>query len=42
MLRKESLKARLDHVHRVKMKGYKRADEEPNQGIKAKGTILKG
>ena len=33
MLRKESLKTRLDHVYRFKMKEYKRAGEEPNQGI---------
>ena len=33
MLRKETLKTRLDHVYRVKMKGNKIAGEEPNQSI---------
>ena len=34
-LRKESQKARLDHLHQVKGKGYKRAAEELKQRVKA-------
>ena len=33
---KESHKTRLDHMYRVKRKGYKGAVEELNQRIKAK------
>ena len=41
MLRKESQKTRLDHLYRVKRKGYKRAAEEPKQRTKAKAATLK-
>ena len=41
MLRKESQKARLDHLYRVRRKGYKRAAEELKQRIKAKVATLK-
>ena len=41
MLRKESQKTRLDHLYRVKRKGYKRAAEELKQRIKAKAATLK-
>ena len=41
MLRKESQKARLDHLYQVKRKGYKRAAEELKQRIKAKAATLK-
>ena len=41
MLRKESQKTRLDHLYRVKEKGYKRAAEELKQRIKAKAVALK-
>ena len=41
MLRKESQKTRLDHLYRVKRKGYKRAAEKLKQRIKAKAATLK-
>ena len=41
MLRKESQRTRLDHLYRVKRKGYKRAIEELKQRIKAKVATLK-
>ena len=41
MLRKESQKIRLDHLYRIKRKGYKRAAEELKQRIKAKAATLK-
>ena len=41
MLRKESRKTKLDHLHRVKKKAYKRAAEELKQQIKAKAATLK-
>ena len=41
MLRKESEKTKLDHLYRVKRKGYKRAAEELKQWIKAKAATLK-
>ena len=41
MLRKQSQKTRLDHLYRVKRKGYKRAAEELKQRIKAKAATLK-
>ena len=41
MLRKESQSTRLDHLYRVKRKGYKRAAEEPKQRTKAKAATLK-
>ena len=41
MLRKESQKTRLDHLYRVKEKGYKRAAEELKERIKAKAGSLK-
>ena len=41
MLRKESQKTRLDHLYRVKRKGYKRAAAELKQRIKAKVATLK-
>ena len=41
MLRKESQKTRLDHLYRIKRKGYKRAAEELKQRIKAKAATLK-
>ena len=41
MLRKESQSTRLDHLYRVKRKGYKRAAEELKQRIKAKAVALK-
>ena len=41
MLRKESQSTRLDHLYRVKRKGYKRAAEELKQRIKAKAATLK-
>ena len=40
MLRKESQSTRLDHLYRVKRKGYKRAAEEFKQWIKAKAATL--
>ena len=41
MLRKESQSTRLDHLYRVKRKGYKRAAEELKQRIKAKAATLR-
>ena len=41
MLRKESQRARLDHMYRVKRKEYKRVAEELKQWIKAKAATLK-
>ena len=41
ILRKESQKARLDHLYRVKRKGYKRAAKEIKQRIKAKAATLR-
>ena len=41
MLRKENQKTRLDHLCRIKIKGYKRAAEELKQWIKAKAATLK-
>ena len=41
MLKKESQKTRLDHLYRIKRKGYKRAAEENEQRIKAKAATLK-
>ena len=41
MLRKESQKTRLDHLHRIKRKWYKRAAEELKQRTKAKAATLK-
>ena len=41
MLRKESQKTRLDHLYRVKRKGYKRGAEELKQRIKPKAATLK-
>ena len=41
MLRKESQKTKLDHLYRVKRKGYKRVAEELKQRIKAKAATLK-
>ena len=41
MLKKESQKTRLDHLYRIKRKGYKRAAEENKQRIKAKAATLK-
>ena len=41
MLIKESRKTKLDHLHRVKKKAYKRAAEELKQQIKAKAATLK-
>ena len=41
MLGKESQKTRLDHLYRIKGKGYKRAAEELKQRIKAKPVTLK-
>ena len=41
MLRKDSQKTSLDHLYRVKRKGYKRAAEELKQRIKAKAASLK-
>ena len=40
ILRKESQKTSLDHLYRVKRKGYKRAAEELKQRIKAKAATL--
>ena len=40
MLRKERQKTRLDHLYRVKWKGYKRAPAELKQQIKAKAATL--
>ena len=41
MLRKKSHKTRLDHLHQVKRKEYKREAEELKQRIKAKAVILR-
>ena len=40
-MRKESQKTSLDHLYRVKRKGYKRAAEELKQRIKAKAATLR-
>ena len=40
MLRKENQKTMLDHLYRVKRKGYKIAVEEFKQRIKTKAAIL--
>ena len=41
MPRKEKQKVRLNHLLRVKKKGYKGAAEELKQRIKAKAATLK-
>ena len=41
MLRKESQKTRLDHLHKVKRKRYKRAAEKLKERIKAKAATLR-